>query len=612
MVTKLHLHANFPYLTEIPNAALGYLKSALSEESVNTTNVYWYLPPGDILESISSIYAKFQDRYIDIFEPPTVFTAYLSRYFSDEGKKNTHMTLIESLVSTYTTKEKIKKIAQNLRDFIDYSIEAENMADADIAGFTCNFYQWILNKYVWSTLKRLNPNIKIVAGGFATKGDAEAFMQVFKDIDYCIWGEGEVPLKTLVNRFDDNSVADVPRLVYRENSTLHSTDIPGECRLNPLPFADHTEYFERIEKSDLHISPAIPIVSVRSCRWNKCKFCGVNKGVTYSERPVKDTIREIEYQSEKYTVNKFAFLDTDFGRKKDSDFEMLLTGLLKSVDERKKPYHIWATLSPTLLTRKYTQMMSKIKMHIQIGFEALTDPLLKAMNKMHGFAENIQGLKFGKDYGLDISGNNIIRNLPEEREGDVTESMENLKYLRFVLPCYRLIPSELSLYKETEYYEGTPVQDREKKWVVNILYDEIEGLTPIEKEHKWDFFGFRAKKLDHHQVWDQFIHLLKEYQEADISYTWLEFSDRSSLIEESNSFNGNKTYLLNRVETDVLKFCDSITSAEKLKNAFEYHEDVLKGAVTQLERVNLLYGDERGRLISIVSVKDLKKIDEID
>ena len=518
-------------------------------------------------------------------------------------------TMAESLIGAYVSQEKVRKIAQDFKDFIDYSIENENMADVDMAGFTVNFYQWILNRYVWSQLKMQNPNIKIVVGGLATRNDAEAFMNAFRDVDYCIWGEGEIPLKELVNC--DDRFLEVPRLVYRNKGALAYTDISGDCRISPLPFADHTDYFKTIEKFDLDISPMVPIISVRSCRWNKCKFCGVNKGVSYYERPVKEIREEIEYQTTTWNTNKCAFLDTDFGRKRDADFEMLLTELLESVDRRKKQYHIWATVSPLMFTRKYTQMMSKIRMHIQIGFEALTDSLLKSMNKMHGFTENIQALKFARDYNLDISGNNIIRNLPQEREEDVIESMENLKFMRFLLHLYHLIPSELSLYKGTEYYEETPGEEREKKWIVNILYDEIERIALIGEGNKWDFFGFRAEPLHHHVLWDQFNHLLKEYQEAEISYTWLEFEDGSSLIEEINKISGNKTYLLTKEETRVLKFCDSVKQTNQVQRECTGSEEVLEDIVSQLEGVNLLYVDRgKGRLISIPSIGDLRRIDE--
>jgi hypothetical protein len=453
----------------------------------------------------------------------------------------------------------------------------------------------------------LNPDITIVVGGLGTQKDAEVFMQVFPDVDYCIYGEGEVPLKKLIQNID---VSEVPRLVYRENDTCITT-YTGEYRLEPAPFADHTDYFERLKEVDSTISPIIPLISAWSCRWNRCKFCRVNEGVTYYEKPIKAVIGELEHQSTTHGTNKFYFVDTDFGRKKKKEFEGLLLEILKSVDKRKSPYQIWATASPVVLTRKNVEMMSKIRIDIQIGFEALTDALLKNMDKMHRFAENIQALKFGKDYRMDIHGLNIIRNVPGEQKEDVIESMGNLQYLRFLIQEYNLRLTELTLFKRSGYFQETSPQEKEEKWVVNALYDEIKQMDLFGEDFRWDFFGFRAKELDHHVLWDQVEYILKKYEEADIDYKWLEFSDGCSVIEEYNSLDGIKKYGLTQVETDILKFCDEITSVEQVKNALSVPEKDIDDAVSQLVNGNLLYADKKGRLISVVSIKNIQKIEEI-
>ena len=614
MAMRLHLHANFPYKMEIPNAALGYLKSALSEEKVAVTNIYWNLPPREIGESMLAFLSKFKEKRVDIFDPPTLLIVYLSRFFFTPHERiRVQPTLVETLFESRASSEELRKLAQALREYVDYSIENENMADVDVAGFTVNFYQWILNSYIWSRLKKLNPNITVVAGGLSTQDDAEAFMRKFPAVDFFVWGEGEIPLRELVRRIGDRqSLREVPHLVYRERGSLKSTDVRGDHPSKAPSFADHTEYFERLRQIGLTIFPRIPILSVWSCRWNQCKFCGVNKGAQYYEKPVDDTINEIEYQSEKYAIDRFIFLDTDFGRKNIKDFEGLLKGLLNSVDRRKSRYDIWATISPTLLTRKYVQMMIKIRIGVQIGFEAVTDTLLKKMNKMHRFAENIQALKFGKDYNLNISGLNIIRNLPEEREEDVLESMGNLDYLRFVLPHYDFTPSELTLYKGTEYYEMTPSHEREKRWVKNILYDKIQEIGLIKEEDRWDFFGFRARDLKHHFQWNQFLDRLKQVQQSEIFYFWTEFRDRSSLVEEYNHITKYKRYLLSDVETDILKFCDSIKQFKQLKEEFpSIPEHELEEAVSQLGSENLLYVDrEKRHLISVLSANTIEKLDK--
>jgi hypothetical protein len=53
------------------------------------------------------------------------------------------------------------------------------------------------------------------------------------------------------------------------------------------------------------------------------------------------------------------------------------------------------------------------------------------------------------------------------------------------------------------------------------------------------------------------------------------------------------------VETDILKFCDSITSLEELKSAFP--QENIEEIVSQLTEAHLLYVDNRKRLISIPS-----------
>ncbi len=612
MVVKLHLHSSFPQDQRRPNAALGYLKSALSEEkNLDVTNIYWYLMPPKLMNSMSAILANLYSGYgPESFRSP-IFAAYLCRFLlkTEPKKKNAfnRPTIIESALSSRMPLEKVENTARTFRNFVDYTIEAKNMADVDIAGFTINLYQWITNWYVWSNLKRLNPNIIILAGGLDTPEEAVLFMEKFKDIDLAIWGEGEVPLRELVRHFDDKHSLDrVPRLVYRKRNELHFTSAPDE-RLEKHLIADHTDYFNRLRELNLTTSPEIPIVSSRSCRWNRCKFCVLNKGVAYHERPVKDVVKEIEYQSKKHNINRFFFTDSDIGRKTDKEFEELLRSLLESVAERKAFYEIMGGITPIRLTRKNTEMMSKIKMSVQMGFEAMTDPILKGMDKMHRVAENIQALKFGNDAGISLIGLNVIRNLPGVGEEDVMESIENLGYLRFFLNRYRLKITELNLFKRAPYYEEISPEEKEERWVESSMYTELERLGLIKEDDRWDFFGFQAHSLYYHHVWDQFAITLEKLQSSDIRYTWSEFPDGSSLVQEHNQMSGNRKYFLDAVETRILKFCDSIKNVHQLKN--EFPQENVEEIISPLIEENLLYFEkERARLLSILSTKAIQKL----
>lgn len=588
---KLHLHANFPYEVNVPNAALGYLKSALSNQNVEVTNVYWYLPPQEIFESIYKILMNFKKR-ISLFDPCTVLAAYVARSFYPHDMYKS--TIIETILDSYSSLEDIKDVSKSFKAFVDYSLETKKMADVDVAGFTVKFYQWMLNRYIWCRLKAENPNITIVVGGLDTRKEAHIVMETFKEVDYAVWGAGEYPLQKLVNLYEDRTCLDeVPHLVYRRNNDVCSTDAFAP-QVN-YSFADHTDYFEQVT---LDISPQIPIISTRSCKWDRCKFCNENKGVPYYERPLRDVIEEIEYQSKTYDVDRFIFLDADIGRKTDKDFKEFLKNLLISVKKRERPYEIVADISPQRLTRENTQLMADIRIGVQIGFEALTDSLLKKMCKMHSFAENIQALKVANDYNMDMYGLNVLRNLPEESEADVIESMKNVKLLRFFLNQNNLSLSELTLYKRAPYYREIPQVEREKRWVVNFLYDEVKRMGLIKEKNKWDFFGFRAQNLMHHQLWEEVADLLGRMESENITYSWVE-SSKGSVLCENNQVSGSKQYLLTKVETDILKFCDSIISLEELKSAFP--QENIEEIVSQLTEAHLLYVDNRKRLISIPS-----------
>ena len=604
MAVTVHLHANFPYDVDRPNAALGYLKAALSP-GADVKNIYWNLPPEEILVPLFTILQAFKEKKIDKFDPITVLTGYMSRSFY-AGSPRSGQTIIESILKAHTLLEDVDAVAVAFREFIDYTIPEQQLADADLAGFSTNFSQWIISRYIWQSLKQENPDIAVVVGGVLTRDEARAFLETFPEVDYAVWGEGEAPLQELVKQIKGGALEKVPRLVYRQGGNLHFTDAQEDIRVVDNLFGDHSDYFERLKQVGLPISPRIPISGSRFCQWNKCKFCHMTRGGTYYERTTKDIIAEIEYQSQTHQVDDFIFVDTDIGRKTTADFEALLSGLVNSVIKRKSPYNIWAELTPIRFTRRSVRMMSEIKMHIQLGFESLSDTLLQKMDKMHRFSENIQALKFGNDYGLKIFGLNILRNLPGETEKEVIESVENLGFLRFVLGQYNLTPIELTLYKGTPYFEEIPAQER-AQWHTNFLYSELTPLG-IPDEYRWDFFGFRAQQLRFHQYWDQVIHLLEKVQSAKIFYQWTEFSDGGSLIEEYNEMSGHTDYVLTSVETGILKQCDSITPVTEVYKAFPtVDKEELKTAIAQLAAEKFLYADQRGRLISVLSAETIKK-----
>ena len=353
-------------------------------------------------------------------------------------------------------------------------------------------------------------------------------------------------------------------------------------------------------------SVVLPIWGSRSCSWNKCKFCALNKGYVYRARSPENIVEEMEFQSGKYGVDNFIFVDTEIAGNKKR-FTHFLEILTQSMAKRKRPYQLLAEISPLFIdseTAKYMKLVSFTQM--QIGFEALTDSLLEKMQKRHRFAHNIQALKCGNNYGLDIAGLNILRGIPPETEEDIFESSVNLKFLRFFFGRYHFNTPLHVLYKGSPFYEEMAEVDR-KSWNEDPYWREIAPTHLIPESDKFEFFGFCTDKLNHYSSWHDFDELMDFYRQQKRSYEWIEYFDGSFVEEKGLRFG---RYSLDREETDILIFCDSVKSFSKIKKKFSHlSEDKILLIVKNLNDAGLLYcSKDLSNIISILEAAQRKII----
>ncbi len=581
---RMILHCMSPYAQHIPNPALGYLKGFLRAHDIDVKNVYWNVVLSREISNFNNVLKSLPQAVLSI----DAITAYTWKQLMGI----TVETPLDALFSSLFTKDELDEFVNTIKDKIDWYIKRENLHETALAGFTMKTYQWLMNWYVITRLKKMNPDIRIVGGGIANKEQGRAFMRMVPLIDFVIWGEGEYPLLHLVNAVEGN-IQDVPQLLYRKGTICSTTSTAACPPLDEYPFADHTDYFDAKTRTQV----LIPVWGSRSCPWNRCKFCKLNEEYQYRARSPENIVKEIEYQSKKHGVDSFIFVDTELpGNKKR--FKKLLQLLVEASSARKEPYHFFAEVSPVFINDETAHLMQVASFtSIQVGFEAMTDSLLKKMEKRHKFVHNIQALKYGDQYGLHIDGLNIIRGIPSETKDDILESCHNVKFLRFLLNTCTLRPGSLELYKGSPFYEEMTEKEREN-WRYHRFWEEISSLDCISKEDRFEFFGFYREKP--HHVWDTFETVLTSFQQQNRSYTWIEYED-GSFIEEKG-LNVYK-YVLDRDETDVLLFCDSIKEfSEVLKQFSHIKEDDLRALLKTLKEHGLVYCDENmHEIISVVA-----------
>ncbi len=76
----------------------------------------------------------------------------------------------------------------------------------------------------------------------------------------------------------------------------------------------------------------IPVTG--GCSWNKCRFCGVYKGIQdYAVRPLEDVLRDIDLYADQYPEHKWVFLAGGNVTSVPTDY---LVSILKHVKNRFK------------------------------------------------------------------------------------------------------------------------------------------------------------------------------------------------------------------------------------------------------------------------------------
>lgn len=76
---------------------------------------------------------------------------------------------------------------------------------------------------------------------------------------------------------------------------------------------------------------------------------------------------------------------------------------------------------------------------VQIGYESPSNTILKSIKKNNTFASNLFFIKWALQFGINLSGINILRNLLEEDDDGIKEGINNLFYMRFILSSKNFI-----------------------------------------------------------------------------------------------------------------------------------------------------------------------------
>ncbi|MBU0488523.1 MAG: radical SAM protein, partial [Bacteroidetes bacterium] len=543
----------------------------------------------------------------------------LSRQYHDDEAKRKVLSYIYKLSPGWLKggrkkyEDYLELLSEKVMRIIDEELAAIDLNSLMLFGISYKLFQWIPGMILASEVKKRAPHIKIVVGGLGNKDSAVELMRCCPDFDYAIWGEGEYPLLELCNHISTQrpQPEKIARLVYREETKIKvsATTRSEYLDFNNYIFPDYADYmphYPSLEKNLIFF----PINSLRSCHWKKCNFCNYNHGYKYRERSPENIVKEIEYVGNKYSHKHFLFVDNDVIGTSIERFEELLDQIIELQKRSNNAFYFWCEMIPQRkLNQDIIKKMANARFgELFVGYEGITDDLLKKMNKSNDFALNIFMIKSALKNDI-ILRTNLIKGVPDETKEDVLESAENLHYLRFFFHNHKHnlfhIHGNFTLYKEARYYKTLSESEIQQQYNMN----PFPYYLPEKMLHTpFNLFGYYKRQNDNHVEWGAFAIAENYYRENEYSYT---LEKRGEIIHYEEYLNKEiveSIRFTQQIHCDVLTALnDSVKSFEELThslagNGHKVTDEKLKEVLTQLKAAYLVYFNRD--FSSIVSVID--------
>lgn len=353
---------------------------------------------------------------------PPLGLAYIAAYLEKDGHD---VNIIDrdlilrknKLDFDFTDKETIKSLTDFKSDIVGIGLTTPNVSDA---------------KNVLSLIKNSDPQILTVIGGPHCTSEPLLTMEICKDADVLVKGEGEMTLSELASKMN---FKDIDGIVYRDRDRIienQSKPLISDIDDLPLP-ARHLLDMEFYLRPSRFISRNLnlrttTIFTARGCPY-KCHYCAgplVGGGKVRFHSPEK-VIFEISELIKNYKIEAVFFAEDMFLANKKRAIRIF--DLMKENNIHKKI--VWmAQISTNVVDEDYLRLMKSAGcVHVDFGFESGSQRMLELMNKKSDVNKNLEAAKTARKVGIGFEGY-FIAGFPGERVEDFEATIEFIKKVK--------------------------------------------------------------------------------------------------------------------------------------------------------------------------------------
>ncbi|MBN1981529.1 MAG: RiPP maturation radical SAM C-methyltransferase [Chitinivibrionales bacterium] len=350
---------------------------------------------------------------------------------------NTYCKTLEQNCGGPQNYQRVLQMRYTIEPFIERCFQHWDFQSYDIIGFTTTFQQNMASIVFAGYLKKKFPEKTIVFGGGNCEGEMGLQLHAsFPWIDYVCSGEADYSFPQLVHCIENKlPVAAIAGLIYRDITNDRSIRTSADTlveKLDNLPDPDFSDYFAAVAPSSIasHINPTLEIQCSRGCWWgaqSHCTFCGLNgEGMHFRFKSSQRVLDEIQRQSTRYNIRSFQAVDNVICREY---FDTLLPLLQK----RCPGVTFFWEIRPTITKQEISQLKEAGVVAVQPGIESLSTSILKLMRKGVTALQNIQLLKWCREYGIEVAWN-LLYGFPGESAAEYEQVLSLIDAIPHLRP----------------------------------------------------------------------------------------------------------------------------------------------------------------------------------
>ncbi len=398
-----------------------------------------------------------------------------------------------------------KKIQQYVSQHFDSWMASVDWTRFDLLGFSVCLSQLTasLAGASWVKENATTAPAVVFGGSSCAPERAPRIMKRFPQIDFVVRGEGELPLVSLCEYLSKRTTALGPRTFSRTIEPQKESVLHSQLKsLSQLPSPDYDDYFEAVRKSfpSGEFLPVIPIEFSRGCWWGKCTFCNLNlQWSGYRQKTAKKMFKEVDLLSTKYKCLDFAFNDNALPVRTSKDFFSLT-----EADPRDLSF--FAEVRVSHCTEDLAVCSRGGLCVIQSGIEALSESLLKRLNKGTSAIENVAAMKTALQWGVELDGN-LITEFPGSTLDDVQETLATLEFVipynpLSVSPFYLALGSGVDRHYAAYGIRSTESHHQDRKLFDRHLLEDQISL----------FRDYRGDRQKQRKLWAPVVERIRDWE----------------------------------------------------------------------------------------------------